>query len=348
MANPLRDAILTLLRGALIGFDQMFTSVIEILTLRTTDAAGNIVPKMNLEKILQEVFKISESLSGFCLTIAGICLLIELVQILTKVDVIKWEHGLKVCVKMALSVTFIHNAQYLLLAFYYQSVVWIDSISASTTSFSIGVNAAEDLELFIGAISGMWQILGLFMTCLVLVLAIKACGIIVQVIAFMRMFEILIMIAVSPLPFAFFPLGNGDGSGFSRITAKFLRSFAGVCLQGVMMIVCLKVFDVIIGTALNESIVEMNKVLKDELRNNVNWWQAIAMGPSGIIYAAVQKARWELSGHTPNLMFGYKVSADVATNIVSELCFMMLLGSIALVMSIQKCGSWAKSILDGM
>jgi len=347
VANPLRDAILTLLKSALISFDQMFTSVIEILTLRTTDAAGNTVPKMDLEKILQEVFKISENLSGFCLTIAGICLLIELVQILTKVDVIKWEHGLKVCVKMALSVTFIHNAQYLLLAFYYQSVVWIDSISVPTT-FNIGDDASKDLELFIGAISGMWEILGLFMTCLVLVLAIKACGIIVQVIAFMRMFEILIMIAVSPVPFAFFPLGNGDGSGFSRITAKFLRSFAGVCLQGVMMIVCLKVFDVVIGTALNESIVQMQKAISTELKDNVNWWQAIAMGPTGVIYATVQKARWELSGHTPNLMFGYKVSANVATDIVSELCFMMLLGSIALVMSIQKCGSWAKSILDGM
>ena len=114
------------------------------------------------------------------------------------------------------------------------------------------------------------------------------------------MFELYVYLAVSPLPCAFFPLGDGNGGGFSRVTGKFFKSFAAVCLQGVMIILCMRIFNLIIGGTLNEMV-----------QNAIN------------------------SGAEPSI-------------IVGDLCYVMLLGAIVLLMSIFKCGTWAKGILDAM
>jgi hypothetical protein len=91
----------------------------------------------------------------------------------------------------------------------------------------------------------------------------------------------------------------------------------------------------------------MNKAMTEHLKVSLNWWTLL----NGVSNGQVLNL-WRLRDfaftRSPNKLIGYEVTADIATIILSDLCFLMLLGSIALVMSIQKCGSWAKSILDGM
>jgi hypothetical protein len=111
------------------------------------------------------------------------------------------------------------------------------------------------------------------------------------------MFELYVYLAVSSVPLAFFLLGNGDGTGFSRISMKFLRAFAAVCMQGVMMLICLRAFGII-----------MTEVI--------------------------------VSGAEDALLDSNASAA------VSQLAYTMLLGAIVLVMSVVKCGSWAKAIMD--
>lgn len=108
----------------------------------------------------------------------------------------------------------------------------------------------REVETQIASISGIWAVIGLLASCLLLSMAVKVCGLLIQVIAFGRMFELYVYLAVSPLPCAFFPMGDGSGGGISRVTMKFFKSFIAVCLQGVMIIICIRIFYMIVGSAL--------------------------------------------------------------------------------------------------
>ena len=88
MLDALRDWLLGLMTSALTGFDTMLASATSVLTGGLGDWAT--------------VAALSSTLRPFCYTIIGICLLIEIAQVAAKVDILKWEHGLKLCVKMVL------------------------------------------------------------------------------------------------------------------------------------------------------------------------------------------------------------------------------------------------------
>lgn len=164
---------------------------------------------------------------------------------------------------------------------------------------SLGGMMSGEVQTQLNNVTGLGNVLGLFISTMLVALAIKICGLLIQVIAFGRMFELYIYLAVSPLPCAFFPLGDGTGGGWSRITQKFFKSFIAVCLQGVMIILCIRIFYMIIGNSIDAMIL--------------------------------------------NATGGTDAGA-----IVTELCYTMLMGAIVLVMSVARCGSWAKSIIDAM
>lgn len=198
---------------------------------------------------------------------------------------------------MVLAKVCIDIAPTFLQACYAQAQDWITGLSSGGST--LGSQTIGYLTPLVGNVSGFGNILGMFLSTFIVLMAIKICGLMVQVIAYGRMFELYVYLVVSPLPCAFFPLGNGDGGGVSRITSKFFKSFVAVCLQGVMMVIVIRLFDVIIGGA-------------------------IATTLTGIA-----------GGADPNAA-------------ITDLVYTMLLGAIALVMAIVKCGSWAKGILDAM
>lgn len=231
MLDALRDWLLGLMTSALEGFDKMLQSASTVLT----DGLG----------AWANVASLSSTLRPFCYTIIGICLLIEIAQVAAKVDIIKWEHGLKVCVKMVLAKVCIDIAPTFLQACYAQAQDWITGLASGGST--LGTTTIKYLKPLISNIDGMGNILGMFLSSFIVLLAIKICGLMVQVIAYGRMFELYVYLVVSPLPCAFMPLGHGDGGGVNRITSKFFKSFIAVCLQGVMMVVVIRVFDVVMG-----------------------------------------------------------------------------------------------------
>lgn len=284
-----------LMQSAFTSLDERVTDSIEILTNLGTSG------DMSQWEAIQAL---SSTLIPFCNTIICICFLIELCQVAQKVDMLKWEMALKMGVKYALSVEFINIAPTFLRACYLQANSWLSGMGAASTSYEVGVTAYNKIGSLATQISGLGNAFGLMGTAAIVLLAIQICGIMVQVIAYGRMFEICVYLVVSPLPCAFFPLGNGNGEGFSRITMRFLRSFAAVCLQGVMMLIVIQVFDTLLTGTMNE------------------------------IMTAAEEAY--IATSTP------EVALEQCTNAI----FMMLMGAVAMVMSITKCGSWAKSILD--
>lgn len=288
--DALKWAIKALIESALNGFDKMVLEAKDVLT-------GGL---FNTNNVWNDVLSFSNTtLKPFCLVIIGICLLIEIAQVAAKVDIIKWEHGLKLCVKMALAKVCIDTAPSFLRACYNQASIWISSATSMGGYTSLGTTMLSEVNNQIDNISGIFPVLGLLASCIVLIMAIKICGLLVEVIAFGRMFELYVYLAVSPLPCAFFPLGDGSGGGMSRITMKFFKSFIAVCLQGVMMIISIQIFNMIVGQALDS-----------------------------LVLAAA-------AGTDP-------------TTVVSDMCYTMLLAGIVLVMSVAKCGSWAKGIIDAM
>lgn len=238
--DGLKETLLNLIKSAMNGFDSTVSSAQDVLTggLFDTNAVWN------------SVLTLSNALKPFCYVVIGICLLIEIAQVAAKVDIIKWEHGLKLCVKMVFAKLCVDIAPTFLRACYNQASLWISSAMTAGSYTNLGSLMTTEVETQISSISGIWSVIGLLASCLLLSMAVKICGLLIQIIAFGRMFELYVLLAVSPLPCAFFPLGDGSGGGMSRITQKFFKNFIAVCLQGVMIIVSIRIFYMIVGTAL--------------------------------------------------------------------------------------------------
>lgn len=242
--DGLKETLLNLIKSAMNGFDSTVSSAQDVLT-------GGL---FDTNAVWSSVLALSNALKPFCYVVIGICLLIEIAQVAAKVDIIKWEHGLKLCVKMIFAKLCIDIAPTFLRACYNQASLWISSAMSVGGYTNLGSLMTTEVETQISSISGIWSVIGLLASCLLLSMAVKICGLLIQVIAFGRMFELYVLLAVSPLPCAFFPLGDGSGGGMSRITQKFFKNFIAVCLQGVMIIISIRIFYMIVGTALTSLI----------------------------------------------------------------------------------------------
>ena len=275
MLDALRDWLLGLMTSALQGFDSMLADALNVLT-------GGLGEWSN-------VAALSSTLRPFCYTIIGICLLIEIAQVASKVDIIKWEHGLKLCVKMVLAKVCIDIAPTFLKACYAQAQDWITGLSSGGST--LGNTTVTYLTPLVQNVSGFGNILGMFLSTFIVLMAIKICGLMVQVIAYGRMFELYVYLVVSPLPCAFMPLGNGDGGGVSRITSKFFKSFIAVCLQGVMMIIVIRIFDVVMGNAILTTLeaaagnADANAAITDLI-------YTMLLGAIALVMAVVKSGSW--------------------------------------------------------
>lgn len=275
MLDALRDWLLGLMTSALQGFDNMLADASNVLTGGLGDWAS--------------VASLSSTLRPFCYTIIGICLLIEIAQVAAKVDIIKWEHGLKLCVKMVLAKVCIDIAPTFLQACYAQAQDWITGLSSGGST--LGNTTLTYLTPLVQNVSGFGNILGMFLSTFIVLMAIKICGLMVQVIAYGRMFELYVYLVVSPLPCAFMPLGNGDGGGVSRITSKFFKSFIAVCLQGVMMIIVIRIFDVVMGNAILTTLgaaagnADANAAITDLI-------YTMLLGAIALVMAVVKSGSW--------------------------------------------------------
>lgn len=292
MTEGLKTWLLNMILSALSNFDKMVDSAEDVLT-------GSGSSAFDTDAVWNAVLVLSNALKPFCYIVIAICLLIEIAQVAQKVDIIKWEHGVKLCLKMVFAKLCIDIAPTFLRACYNQANIWITSALNVGGYQSLGSMLSSELQTQLNSIKGLGAVLGLFVSTMLVALAIVICALLVQVIAFGRMFELYVYLAVSPLPCAFFPLGDGAGGGWSRITQKFFKSFIAVCLQGVMIILCMRIFYMIIGNSFQSMITE-----------------AVESNDAGVI--------------------------------ISQLCYTMLMGAIVLVMSVARCGSWAKGIIDAM
>ena len=93
MTEGLKNALLNLIISALTGFDSLVESAQGVLTGSGTGA-------FDVNQVWNAVLGLSDALKPFCYVAIALCLLIEIAQVAQKVDIIKWEHGLKLGLKM--------------------------------------------------------------------------------------------------------------------------------------------------------------------------------------------------------------------------------------------------------
>lgn len=182
---------------------------------------------------------IANVITPIALTIISICFLLEFLKITIKMDVLKWEYALRVFFKLVLAKVAIDVSVELLTAIYATAAEW--TARAAGTGGTLGATVGMALTTIITNMT-WYQALGLVCTMGISFLIIWLAGLMVIVMAYARMFEILIYVAISPLPCAFLPLEDGAGS---RITKKYFITFAGVCLQGLFIIISIKLYQAI-------------------------------------------------------------------------------------------------------
>lgn len=279
MFEGIKNTLSSYMKFTFNGFDEMLVDVTDIL--------------QNGLDAWDEMLLYADVLKPFALTIISICLLIELAQIAQKVDLIKWEMVFRVCIKMVLAKVCIDVAPTFLKACFVQSQTWISSLSGTIAAGSLGTVAERTLDPLLDQFDS-WNILWLFISTFMVMIAIKVCELIVFAIAYGRVLEIYVYAAVSPLPCAFLPLGNGDGTGMSRITSKFFKSFIAVCLQGVMMLITIAAFNAVVGGTIENALIDAGSAA-DANAAIIDIVFTMLLGSIALVMAVVKSGSWAKS-----------------------------------------------------
>ena len=291
MVDAFKQLLLFLLSWAFDSFNDSIDTAIKVLE----DSGGF--------DILSNASALSSNFAPVCSTVLGICVLAELAIYSTHVDTLRWEHGVKIGTKIALAKVFCDNAPALMSAIYLQSQAWTKdmklSVVESATSKSISQKIMQNFDKIMQGVSGLGNAVGLFLTLIIVVLAIAACGLLIKVMAYGRIFEIFAYAIISPIPCAFMPLTGTTEFGINNITKKFFKSFIAVCLQGVIMVVCLRVYNALMCGAINTVITNLGDVdtilAEDKIAYVSDMLWAMAMGSIALVVAVSKSSSWAKS-----------------------------------------------------
>lgn len=243
MTDAIKDLVESLLKNAMVSFDTMANNACDKLQNGLSDSLWDTVSH------LTGVF------TPFCNIIIGICILLELANIASKVDLIKWEHGLKCGVKICLAKVCIEIAPTFLKACYNQCVLFIGAMGLSSGTVSLSGTVTPQISTALDEVDSLGGAIGLLCSTLILIMGIKVCGLLVMIMTYGRIFEILVYLMVSPIPVAFACYNEGH-DGIARITMKFIKGFIAVCLSGVMMYMCICIFGTIVNTVFTTLVTE--------------------------------------------------------------------------------------------
>lgn len=233
----MKDFVYDLIKTMLTSLDGNISAVISILSADLFTSSWYTWAR-----------SISTIIEPIALTIITICFLIEFLKITIQMDILKWEYGLKCFFKFVFAKVCIDVSFLLLSAIYATAAEWVADVGTSGTS--IGGDAWDAIKDEIDGY-GFMESIGLIASTGIIFIAIWIVSMIIQVIAYARKFELTLLLAVAPLPCAFLPLEDG---GASRIPKKYFMNFAGTCLQGLFIIMSVKLYGFLCTEEINNMI----------------------------------------------------------------------------------------------
>ena len=200
--------------------------------------------------ILAPIYDVVTKISTFVITptatsIIALCFFIEFMKLSLKMDMFKWEWAVSAMAKFAVAKAALGIAPDFLLGIYQTGTGFIKTASSTfglTNNSTYYIVTKQLFELMTDM--KFFEELACIFVLFIPILVVWVVGIFLIVMSYARMFEIMLYIAVSPLPIAFLPLEN------SNITKKFVLNFSAVVLQGLIMLVIVIIFQGFIGSFL--------------------------------------------------------------------------------------------------
>jgi hypothetical protein len=243
------------------------------------------IMSMNLETdpIFSGAYTISQGIATNIIApatgiIVGICFFIEFIKTTIRMDMVKFENILAALFKFVFAKAAIDIAPDLVLAFYELGSGWVVNTAAQgATGAGIADFVAllrSDIMALIGQTPSTFTWYESLALCAVLgivFLAVMVIGVLIVVIAYARSVEILLYIAIAPLPCSFVLMDNG------QVTKRFLLQFLGVVLQGVLMLIIIIIFQSLVVSITNE--------LRTATTGDV--WESIIGYASGMLIATI-------------------------------------------------------------
>jgi hypothetical protein len=229
-----------IIEACVFGFDDFISQAIVVLTMDVNDGIFSAA-YTTATTVSNTVIKPTAT------SIIALCFFVEFMKMALKMDMFKWEWAVSAMAKFAIAKAALDIAPDFIMAIY-----------RIGTGFITGTSETGGLKNSASLYSNAWwpiyeriydmhwsAALAAAMPLMIIFLATFIVSILVVVMAYARMFEILIYIAVSPLAVAFLPLEN------SGITKRFVLNFASVVLQGVIMLIIIIIFNSIVGGLFN-------------------------------------------------------------------------------------------------
>ena len=183
---------------------------------------------------------IRQQIRPIAITILSLCFIIEFLNILTHQDILKWETGFKVGAKLVLTYVALDISSQLMEAIYATGNDLIGKVQA--VNMDMGGLIKDQLRAALTGL-GILKTIGLLATIGIAFLIVWLAGVVILVIAYGRSIELLLHIAIAPIPCAFLILEDHHGA---RIFWKFVMSFAANCLQGFFIVLSISLYNALV------------------------------------------------------------------------------------------------------
>lgn len=222
----MEEQINNLINNSFGSWDATLNQVMQIITRSPADL--NAAAYAMVQNIYTALLPIAYNM-------LALFFLIELLSKSATLEVMKWEQIAKILFKMVLAKVLIENTFWFMEAIFSISSSAITSADAASSALGGSTDIVRELkdsipEDFLGQ-------LGFFMSLLPNSIFMWATRAIIYVIAYGRMMEIYLLTSVAALPIATF-----TSAGLQSIGKKFFQNYAGVCLQGLFIMLILKLY----------------------------------------------------------------------------------------------------------
>ena len=242
--GAIKTKILDLLIAMLISIDTALGNSINFLNFDFINVRGSGLQAAFYDAYRTVYGNIRPALIPIATTIIATCYMIELGKDAVKLDAVRFETGIKLVIKFTVANAALNISSDLLIAIYGRLTGVMNTMVTSVGSAgSIRTAVETPLRNLINGM-GTWDTIGFAITMIVVFLVIWVVVLLVYVMAISRATEIILYIAIAPLPAAFIPLEH------SRIPIRFATSFVGVVLQGLVIFVSIFIYNKIISTAI--------------------------------------------------------------------------------------------------
>ncbi len=184
----------------------------------------------NFSNLYGMIDQVRNLILPICQTILGIIFFVEFIKIIIRMENLNVEMLISVLAKFGIAYSAMEWGPSVLNAIYATTAEWIQSLASSSAAPSALEDLRDSASEAVAGLSFM-ECIGYMILITIAIIITAFVGYSIMIMAWVRIIEIIVLMAMIPLPVAFSMLDGG------QIIKQYLFSFAAVCLQGFLMVV---------------------------------------------------------------------------------------------------------------